>query len=155
MPSPCLFQRTVELEGPVEKVFAFHGDPHNIGKISPGWQKVTVEHGDAMAQAGGEFGIVVRFFGLFPLRWQGRWREVQTPNLLVDEAIRSPFSFWRHHHEFRALDDRRTLMTDHVEYLFPGGWPGKWFGETLGRVQFHLMFADRHARTRRWMHDHA
>ena len=40
-------------------------------------------------------------------------------------------------------------MTDHVHYAFFGGWLGKIFGETVGRLQFRLMFADRHARTRR------
>lgn len=154
MPSPCRFERSVELNAAVGTVFAFHGDPHNVGKISPRWQRVTVERGDAMPARGADFQIVVRFFGWLPMTWHGVWKEVQMPGLLVDEALRSPFAFWRHHHEFRAIDERRTLMTDRVEYLFPGGWLGKWFGETLGRLQFHLMFADRHARTRRWMHEH-
>lgn len=154
MPSPCRFRRTVVLDAPIEKVFAFHGDPHNITKISPRWQKVTVEHGDSVPRQGADFQIVIRFFGLLPMRWQGVWREVRTPELLVDEALKSPFAFFRHHHGFRVVDDTHTLMTDDVEYLFPGGWLGKWFGETFGRLQFHLMFADRHARTRGWMHEH-
>ena len=154
MPQPCRFQRAVELNASVETVYAFHGDPHNIVKISPRWQRVKIERGNAIPREGDDFQIVIRFFGLLPMRWHGIWREVQAPGLLVDEAIKSPFAFWRHQHEFRALDSGRTLMTDRVEYLFPGGRLGKWFGETLGRLQFHLMFADRHARTRRWMHEH-
>ncbi len=155
MPKPCLFECSVDLDAPIDVVFAFHGDPHNVGKISPGWQKVAVERADHTPHPDAEFEIVVRFFGVLPLRWRGVWREVVAPDRLVDEAVKSPFAFWRHRHEFHALDSRRTRMTDHVEYLFPGGWLGKWFGETAGRLQFHLMFADRHARTKRWMHDHA
>ena len=154
MPKPCLFVRSVELDAPIEEVFAFHGDVHNVGKISPGWQTVTVELGDHTPQVGVEFEIVVRFFGWLPMRWRGVWREVTPPSAVVDQALRSPFKLWRHHHEFSALPGGRTRMTDRVEYLFPGGILGKWFGETLGRLQFHLMFADRHARTRRWMYDH-
>ena len=154
MPAPCRFQRAVELDAPISEVFAFHGNPHNIKEISPRWQKVEVERGETAAQPNADFQIAIRFLGLLPMRWHGVWREVREPGLLVDEALKSPFVHWRHRHEFRALGERRTLMTDHVEYLFPGGWLGKWFGETLGRLQFHLMFADRHARTRRWMHDH-
>ncbi len=154
MPAPCYYRRSVELEASVETVFAFHGNPHNVGKISPRWQKVEVERGDENPRPGADFLIAIRFLGLLPMRWHGVWKEVDEPGRLVDEALKSPFAFWRHHHEFRALAPGRTLMTDHVEYLFPGGWLGKWFGETLGRVQFHFMFADRHARTRRWMHDH-
>ena len=154
MQKPCLFERSVELDAPIEEVFAFHGDVYNVGKISPGWQKVTVERGDHTPRVGAEFGIVIRFFGVLPMRWRGVWHEVSAPDTVVDQALKSPFAFWRHHHEFRALPGNRTRMTDRVEYLFPGGLLGKWFGETLGRLQFHLMFADRHARTRRWMHDH-
>ena len=144
----------MELDAPVGEVFAFHGNPYNIRKISPRWQTVEVQRGEANPQTGEDFEIVIRFFGWLPMRWRGVWREVQPPGSLVDEALNSPFAFWRHHHEFQALGERRTLMTDRVEYLFPGGWLGKWFGETFGRIQFHLMFADRHARTRQWMHDH-
>ena len=86
MPLPCHFQRAVELEAPVGEVFAFHGDPHNIKKISPRWQKVEVESGEASPQPGADFRIVVRFFGLLPMRWHGVWREVRVPEVLVDEA---------------------------------------------------------------------
>lgn len=151
---PCHYRRSVELEAPVESVFAFHGNPHNVGKISPRWQKVELEKGEDAPRVDADFRMVIRFFGLLPMRWHGVWKEVCEPTTLVDEALQSPFAFWRHHHEFRSLGPRRTLMTDHVEYLFPGGWLGKWFGETLGRVQFHFMFLDRHARTRRWMREH-
>ena len=154
MMKPCLFVRSVDLDAPVEEVLAFHGDVHNVGKISPGWQTVSVERGGHTPQVGAEFEIVIRFFGWLPMRWRGVWHDVSPFGAVVDQALKSPFKFWRHHHEFRALPKGRTRMTDRVEYLFPGGWLGKWFGETFGRVQFHLMFADRHARTRRWMHDH-
>ena len=154
MLKPCLFERSVELDAPVEEVCAFHGEVHNGGKSSPGWKKGTGERGERTPRVGAEFEIVIRFFGLLPMRWRGVWHEVSAPDALVDQALKSPFAFWRHHHKFHALSASRTRMTDRVEYLFPGGLLGKWFGETFGRLQFHLMFADRHARTRRWMHDH-
>ena len=153
MRKPSIYERSVELDAPVDAVFAFHGDVHNVGKISPGWQKVSVERGEHAPRRGEEFEIVVRFFGWLPMRWRGVWEEVSAPTAVVDRALKSPFAFWRHHHEFQGLPGGRTRMTDRVEYLFPGGLLGKWFGETLGRLQFHFMFADRHARTRRWMHD--
>ena len=143
----------MELDASIERVFAFHGDPHNIKAISPGWQQVQVMEGQALPQAGEEFEIVVKFFGLVPLRWRGVWRTAECPTLLVDEAVASPFTYWRHQHEFEALGPDRTRMTDHVRYLFPGGWLGKCVGETFGRLQFYVMFRDRHARTQRWMRE--
>lgn len=145
----------MELDAPIERVFAFHGDPHNIKAISPGWQQVQVEEGRSQPRAGEEFEIVIKFFGLLPLRWRGVWREAKRPDLLVDEALISPFAYWRHQHEFKPLGSNRTLMTDNVRYQFPGGWVGKWVGETFGRLQFYVMFTDRHARTRRWMRENS
>ena len=153
-PKPGEYRRSVEIEAPIEQVFAFHADPRNVSKISPAWQVVQVKHG-APAGVGDAFEIDVRLFGVLPLGWRGVWREVDAPKVLVDEALQSPFAFWRHRHEFHRLDARRTRMTDHVSYLFPGGWPGKIFGATAGRLQFAAMFADRQARTRRWLGEHA
>ena len=145
----------MELAAPIEQVFAFHGNPHNIKAISPSWQTARVLVGQERASVGEEFEIEVRLLGLVPLRWRGIWREVSAPDRLVDGALSSPFAYWRHRHLFERLEDGNTRMTDHVSYLFPGGWLGKWFGETLGRLQFHLMFADRQKRTARWMREHA
>ena len=150
---PCGFRRSVELDASIERVFAFHGDPHNIKDISPGWQQVQVKEGRALPRAGDEFEIVVKIFGLLPLKWRGVWRAAEPSSLLVDEAIVSPFAYWRHEHKFEALSADRTLMTDHVRYLFPGGWLGKCVGETFGRLQFYVMFKDRHVRTQRWIRE--
>ena len=154
MRAPLRFERSVELEASIDTVFAFHGDPHNVGKISPAYLSAQVETDDPNPRAGGEFKIRLCFFGVLTSQWHGRWCEVEHPNLLVDEALRSPFACWRHHHIFRALSPARTLLTDRVEYRFPGGLLGHWFGLTFGRIQFSLMFANRHARTRRWMCEH-
>ncbi len=138
----------------MEQVFAFHADPRNISKISPGWQTVQVHEGEP-ARVGEKFEIAVRLFGMVHLRWRGIWREVVSPELLVDETLHSPFAYWRHRHRFERLDAGRTRMTDHVSYRFHGGWLGRIFGETLGRLQFALMFADRQRRTCRWLGEHA
>ena len=150
---PCEFQRTVVIAAPVEDVFAFHANPDNIPKISPSWQSIRIAQG-GQAEVSGEFEIEVRLLGTFTLRWLGIWREVARPVVLVDEARRSPFAFWRHRHVFERIDACSTRMTDHVTYAFAGGWLGKIFGETFGRMQFVLMFADRQARTRRVLEAH-
>ena len=152
-PKPCEYCRTVEIDAPIEQVFAFHADPHNVSRISPTWQLVRVNQASP-AQAGGEFEIEVRFLGVLPMRWRGVWREVNTPGLLVDEALQSPFAYWRHRHKFQRIAAGKTRMTDHVSYLFPGGWLGKLLGETLGQLQFAVMFADRQTRTSRWLREH-
>ena len=140
----------MELTASTEQVYAFHENPHNIRLISPAWQVVRVLRGAEVARVEAEFEIEVRLLGLLPLRWRGVWRGANSPGLLVDEALSGPFAYWRHRHHFETVGAGKTRMTDHVSYLFPGGWLGKWFGETVGKIQFHLMFADRQKRTADW-----
>ena len=149
-PLPCEFSRSVEIAAPAGQVYAFHENPYNIRFISPAWQVVQVLEGGEKARVGEGFEIQVRFLGWLPLKWRGVWLRTEPPGLLVDEALSSPFAYWQHHHRFEPIAEGKTLMTDHVSYLFPGGWLGKWFGETLGRIQFHFMFVDRQKRTARW-----
>ena len=151
MPTPSEFRAETVIQAPIDQVYAFHEDPHNIGQISPGWQRVEILGARSQAVVGEHFSIKIRFFGILPLVWEGVWLEADRPNQLVDGIVRGPFAYWRHRHSFRALDSRRTVMTDHVHYQFFRGWLGKVFGETVGRLQFRLMFADRQARTRRWL----
>lgn len=146
---PCIFESSVVLEAPIEEVFAFHQDPHNIARIAPAWQQVQVLRGQPVALAGEDFEIAVRILCLPALRWHGRWLDVQSPTLLVDGGLQAgPFTFWQHRHQFRSVGATRTEMTDHVAYAFHGGWLGKLAGETIGRGQMRAMFADRHKRTR-------
>lgn len=148
---PSIFESSVVLEAPIEEVYAFHGNPHNIARIAPAWQQVQVLRANPIPLAGEDFEIAVRILRLPPLQWRGRWLNAQSPTLLVDEGLQAgPFTFWQHRHQFRALGDDRTEMTDHVTYTFPGGWLGKLASETIGRLQMRLMFADRHKRTRAW-----
>ncbi len=149
MPSPCRFRAETVIHAGIEAVYSFHEDPHNILQISPAWQQVRIEQAKPIASAGDEFKIIVRMLGMVSIHWHGVWREADRPNRLVDEIVRGPFTYWRHQHSFQTIAPGRTRMIDQVDYRFPGGWLGKVFGETVGRLQFRLMFADRQARTRR------
>ena len=149
MPAPSEFRAETVIEAGIDEVYAFHENPHNIGQISPGWQRVEILAAQPRAAAGEHFVIKIRFFGVLPLTWEGVWHEADRPNVLVDGSVRGPFAYWRHEHSFRAIDSTHTMMTDEVHYAFFRGWIGKIFGETVGRLQFRLMFADRQARTRR------
>ena len=139
----------------VEQVYAFHENPHNLLEISPAWLDARIEHASTIAKQGEDFLLRVGLRGIPPkLSWLGYWEEANRPGLLIDGAKKGPFQYWQHQHRFESLGPALTRMTDHVTYRFPGGFLGKIFGETLGRLQFHVMFWDRHRRTQRWMREH-
>ncbi len=153
---PCVFETSVLLDAPIQQVYAFHENPYNLLGISPAWLAAQIERASSTASAGDDFALSVGLRGVpLKLHWVGFWQEVIPPRLLVDGAKKSPFTYWQHQHRFEAVDAVHTRMTDHVTYQFPGGWLGKFFGETLGRLQFRIMFFDRHRRTQRWMQEQA
>jgi ligand-binding SRPBCC domain-containing protein len=41
--------------------------------------------------------------------------EVTEQNGFVDTQTQGPFRSWRHHHQFRALDDNTTEVIDEIE----------------------------------------
>lgn len=150
-----VFECAVTLQAPIAKVYAFHENPHNLLSISPSWLDARVDLASVRAKQGEEFSLQIGLPGIpLKLRWLGFWEEAVEPGLLVDGMKKGLFLYWQHQHRFETLDAGTTRMTDHVTYLFPGGWLGRLFGETLGRLQFRLMFADRHRRTRQWMLAH-
>jgi ligand-binding SRPBCC domain-containing protein len=51
-----------------------------------------------------------------PISWLTRIEEWQPPHRFVDMQIRGPYALWHHTHEFEAIDDCRTCMTDVVRY---------------------------------------
>jgi len=142
------FSASTLLDATPTVVFAFHENPDNLRAIAPGslrLQKITCE---PVARTGDFFRIEASQFGL-PIRWLGRWVRVESPGLLMDEAVESPFVFFQHRHEFVA-GDGGTIMTDRVEYALPGGWAGWLIAATLGRVALSVMFRSRHTATRRY-----
>ncbi len=143
-----LFRRSVTLDAGIDDVFSFHANPANITAISPRWQAAEVLRGGGPAQPGGEFAFRVRFFGLIPVTWEGRWRKVALPTLLFDEASSWLMPRWEHRHQFRALGPDRTEMTDLVTYALPLGTFGRFLERTVMKIVFAGMFADRHRRTR-------
>jgi ligand-binding SRPBCC domain-containing protein len=97
---------------------------------------------------GGIFKIHASQFGL-PIRWTGQWESVESPGLLLDIALDSPFAIWRHSHIFYPSPGG-CEMTDRVEFLQKGGWAGGLVSRWAMPVFFSGMFRARHAATLRF-----
>ena len=140
--------KPVVLDASAQMVFDFHSDPRNIVKIAQPGLKVLDVEAEVPARVGGRFRLVVAQFGL-RLEWHGLWAEVCEPSLLVDTAEKCPFPGWRHEHIFDA-EGSRTRMTDRVSMDLPASF---WLAVPMRCalwVVFSLMFAARHAATRKY-----
>ena len=145
------FEKSVELPAPAAEAFAWHARPGALPRLTPPWESVEVEKATGGIRAGAE--VVLKLsLGPVPLRWHalhtayedrgekgGMFRDVQTSG---------PFAFWEHTHDVSpAADPARSVLTDSVRFLPPGGAAGTVLGGGIAEGKLDAMFAYRHAVT--------
>lgn len=142
---PRCFETAQWLPFPVELVFAFFANPHNLPHVMPPELQARVE--DVRLQpaparpvaadparrfrsvaAGEGTEILVSFCPLkwLPQRvsWTARIVEFAWNSHFIDEQIRGPFATFRHRHGIVAEcrdGIQGTLVTDSIRYALPGG----------------------------------
>lgn len=108
----------------LQEVFEFFGKPENLEKITPrsvGFHILTPR--PIEMKIGTVLDYIIRLFGI-PVRWTTLISEYDPPNKFSDVAIRGPYSFWFHNHNFEEIDGN-TVMTDKVSYALPFGFIGR------------------------------
>ena len=150
---PHVFEYATNLKAPGRELFEFHLQPKNIARVNPPWIKVLSLDGPERLTHGAILKLRVASFGV-PQAWEVKVLAVEdfsgTPAKasILDEAVKGPFPFWRHLHEFWQAPDGTTGLVDRVEFLPPGGAAGVVLVPGI-RLMLKKMFAARHAATRR------
>ena len=140
------FEKQLIVECSIERLYGFHTDLRNLLKLTPDGTSVSLLDTLVEPKEGSEFRLrVVKNF--LPMVWRIKIQTMQKPHLLVDVALRSPFSFWRHTHRFESLGDGRSLLTDSVEYRLPFGLFGRVF-DFLVQYELNKLFTHRHSVTK-------
>ena len=140
------YEKKTLISCPIEKLFAFHLDSNNIQKITPKDTKVELLNKNFVAKEGEVLNIkTTKFF--IPTIWSVEISLIKEPNMLVDKAIKSSFSFWRHSHIFTKKGDVCELK-DVVEYELPFGFLGNIFSGFMEN-QLENMFEYRHKQTKK------
>jgi ligand-binding SRPBCC domain-containing protein len=151
------FQSEQWVAAPLDRVFAFFADPHNLPRIMPpglGTKLVKlnlvpprfsagqVPQGTLrMAGTGTEITVAFRVIPYLPVheRWIVNITEFQLNSGFHDVQTQGPFRRWEHTHSFEAMmqDGREgTLIRDEVEYEVGFGIVGR----TLEAALFQHMF---------------
>ncbi len=103
----------------LSEVFAWHGRPGAITRLTPPWQPVRVLH-EARSLRDGQ--AVLGLPG--GLRWVAGHQpdSYDPPNMFADVLESSPLAgvlSWRHRHQFASAGERATLVTDVVDTTLP------------------------------------
>jgi ligand-binding SRPBCC domain-containing protein len=108
------------LPKPLEEIFHFFGDAHNLEIITPPFLRFQVLTKDPIEMREGSLiDYRIRLRGI-PLRWRTRIDVWEPPRRFVDDQIKGPYRRWRHEHSFEPRVNG-TLCLDRVQYAVPGG----------------------------------
>ena len=143
----AIYQRSTLIECSQEALYAFHLDVENLTKITPKGVSVRLLNEDFVPHEGGVLHIKsVKNF--IPMKWEVLIEKMDEPRLLVDVAIRSPFTMWRHSHIFTQVNQTQCELKDVIEFTLPFGALGRLFERFVIR-EFETMFTFRQSETKR------
>jgi ligand-binding SRPBCC domain-containing protein len=142
-----LIEREQWLAGPLEEVFAFHGDATNLEAITPRWLRFSVITPTPIAMdVGTLIEYRLRWHGI-PLRWTTRIEAWEPPHRFVDTQLKGPYRLWHHTHTFES-ERGGTLIRDVVRYRLPLGWLGPALHRLGVRCDLEAVFDERARRIR-------
>ncbi len=142
-----LLERQQYFSLPMEKVFPFFADAHNLQAITPAWLGFRIlTPGPIEMEVGARIDYRIRLGGV-PVRWRTRITAWEPGVGFVDEQERGPYALWRHEHHFETLGEG-VLMTDRVHYRLPLGPLGQVAHALWVRGVLAAIFDHRFARVR-------
>ena len=107
------------IERPIEEVYEFFGDAHNLEKITPPFLNFKVlDQSTPKIQEGTVFNYRLKVRGI-PIHWRSRIIQWKTNENFVDYQLKGPYLVWHHTHRFIPYKNG-VLMYDIVRYKSPG-----------------------------------
>ena len=129
----------------IKALFDFHLDTNNLTFITPKNIKVELLTKNFKPQIGQLLKIKsTKYF--VPMNWEIKIEKIDEPNLLVDIALKSPFSFWEHKHIFIKHGNMSELK-DVINFKLPLGILGKLLSYFV-KKDLQKMFDYRHKMTK-------
>ena len=136
------FVKSVLIDAPVEKVFAFHEREDALALLTPPFPPMRVVSRTGGIRTGARVVLRIGF-----VKWVALHVAYEKDRLFADEQVEGPFAQWVHRHEFQA-EGTKTRLTDRITYALPGGGlVNGLFGWSV-RPGLERMFAYRHQVTR-------
>ena len=127
---------------PIDEVFGFFADPHNLGRITPGGMGFEFRSDDFAMREGLVIDYRLRPLLGIPTAWRTRVDSYDPPHGFSDVQLRGPYRRWEHRHTFAARDGG-TQVDDEVTYELPLGPLGAIAHRLLVRPELERIFRHR------------
>jgi Uncharacterized conserved protein len=108
-----------------QDLFKFLTKPKNLELVYPKRLNVKIIEGPEKIKEGDIIRMRSRILGQ-KFEWKILIKEFKENEGFTDEALDSPFKFWKHRHEIKSINDK-TLMEDIIEYKTYLGFLGDKF----------------------------
>lgn len=139
---------------PVEEVFRFFSDAHNLEVLTPPWLSFKIiTPGPIQIKSGAQIKYQIRLHGI-PLKWTTEIRSWDPPHRFSDAQLSGPYSLWHHTHIFQS-ENGGTRMNDVVRYRLPFGILGRLVNIVQTRREIAAIFAYRRERIQERFGNHA
>jgi len=125
----AIVESKVELDASIEEVFEFISNPKNIERVYPKEMNFKVLYMPEKIQDGAIISMSARLLGQV-FKWNTVIRDFKRPYGFVDEAVDSPFKYWRHKHALYSINDR-CIMEDRIEFSTILGFIGDSFAQRM------------------------
>ncbi|HWO46646.1 MAG TPA: SRPBCC family protein [Solirubrobacterales bacterium] len=133
-------EREQRIDLPIEEAFAFYGDAHNLGRITPPWLGFAVVTPRPIEMGVGTLIEYRLRLHRVPVRWRTRIEAWEPPRRFVDAQVRGPYSLWEHTHTFAEDGSEGTIIRDRVRYAIPFGPLGELANRLLVRRDLRQIF---------------
>jgi len=115
-----VLERDIWIAKPLDAIFAFFSDAHNLNEITPPWLNFEILTPAPIHMAVGTIiDYQLRLRGK-KIRWQTEIAHWEPPHKFVDAQRHGPYRLWIHEHVFVGQNDG-TQIHDRVRYAVPGG----------------------------------
>lgn len=145
------YEKSSLLKCDIQHLFDFHLDVKNLKNITPPGMEVTLLN-ENFTPKEGEILRLKTVKNFIPIMWEVKINKLQSPNLLEDLAIKSPFKYWKHSHIFTQKENGFCELKDVVEYEAPFGAIGSMLDFFIS-YELRKMFDYRHETTKHMLED--
>lgn len=139
-----LLEASVDIDAPVDEVFAFFSNAENLGAITPESLHFQILSPLPIEmRSGAIIDYRIRLMGA-PMRWRTEITAWEPNRRFIDSQRRGPYKLWEHEHLLEAIDGG-TRMIDQVRYALPFGPLGAIAHALFVRRQVEAIFQHRNA----------